>query len=151
MPEESYILSLVPGVGDEGSKVSVSNSHRPVNEIDSGADEPGTLKKSRISLEDSRHTSSEDNAKLVEEAVYESSETAGGSDYSLRSQSPEVTSSMTSDGQNKTVNSICSNYDKHLFAFSFHGELCLDFGGIIEYNFSSLALSSYKGILFLIS
>ncbi|KAI5679155.1 hypothetical protein M9H77_10105 [Catharanthus roseus] len=103
VPEESYILSLVPGVGDEGSKVSVSNSHRPVNEIDSGADEPGTLKKSRISLEDSRHTSSEDNAKLVEEAVYESSETAGGSDYALRSQSPEVTSSMTSDGQNKTI------------------------------------------------
>lgn len=99
-PEESYILSLESGGGDKASNASEATFHNHENESHPGVGEPVTSKKSRISLEDPRHTSPQD---VVKSQAYESSNTTSGPGNSFHSPSSEVTSSMTFEGQNKNA------------------------------------------------
>lgn len=107
-PEESYILSLESGGGDKASNASEATFHKYENESHPDAGEPVASKKSRISLEDPRHTSPQN---AIKSQAYESLNATSGSDNSLHSPGSEVNSSMTFEGQTKNVMSIFISHE----------------------------------------
>ncbi|KAL2476569.1 DNA polymerase lambda (POLL) [Abeliophyllum distichum] len=102
--EDSYILSI-DMEGNRKGCVSVENHVKMIDGSHSSSDESSQHKKIRSTVQDSRAVSSEERDRTVDHTLNESSKmgTASGSSRSYRSLSPEITSPITLDGQNKSV------------------------------------------------
>ncbi|KAL2510206.1 DNA polymerase beta thumb domain-containing protein [Forsythia ovata] len=100
--EDSYILSMDMEGNCKGCD-SVENHVKLIDGSHSSSDERSQHKKIRSTIQDSMADSSEERDRTVDHTLNESSKrgTASGSSCSSRSQSPEITSPITLDDQNK--------------------------------------------------